>query len=307
MGLGMVGTPLKRYFEERRKYKRGKTLFLYDIDPKKKFFDDINRARIVFVCVPTPPKANGAVDLSAIDQTFSMLRGEKIVVIKSTVPPGTSAQYQEKFPRFKILFNPEFLTEKNAWNDFLHPNRQLIGWTQESRKEASKVLALLPTAPLASPSRAFSMTSTEAEIVKYASNMFLARKVTFANAIYDIASFHGGNYDHIRLGIAADPRIGSSHLAVKHNGYRGYGGFCFPKDTDALIHHCDENGLRHCVDLFQSDRDFNRKILALQKLTNKQVSVHDGELKKNFKRKNNVKKIWQNTSLPAEPDLLAHT
>lgn len=280
IGLGMVGTPLKRYFEEYKKYKRGETLFLYDTDPKKKFFDDVNRARVIFICVPTPPKADGAVNLSAVDQAFSTLRGEKIVVIKSTVPPGTSARYQKKFLRFKILFNPEFLTEKNAWNDFLRPDRQLVGWTEQSNKEADRVLALLPTAPLVSPSRALSMTSTETEIVKYASNMFLARKVTFANAIYDIASFHGGNYDRIRLGIAADPRIGSSHLAVMHNGYRGYGGFCFPKDTDALIRHCDEHGLRRCADLFQSDRDFNRKILALQKLTHKQVSVHDSELKK---------------------------
>lgn len=287
VGLGMVGMPLKRYFEEYRGYQRGETIFLYDSNPKKNFFDDINHADIIFICVPTPSRSDGSVDLLAVEQAFALIRGEKIVVIKSTVPPGTSMKYQARFPALKIVFNPEFLTEKNAWNDFLHPSRQLAGWTAErNKKEARVVLSLLPSAPVVSPSDALSMSSTEAEIVKYASNMFLARKVTFANAVYEIASAHGADYDSVRAGIAADPRIGSSHLNVMHNGYRGYGGFCFPKDTDALIHHCGEKGLHHCKSLFQSDRDFNEKILRSQGLTCEEVSVHDEELvKKNLENR----------------------
>ena len=123
----MVGTPLKRYFEELQGYRRGADLFLYDIDPKKNYFDDVNQADVIFISVPTPRSSDGSANLSAVDSALKMIKGEKIVVLKSTVPPGTTENYQKKYPEKKILFNPEFLTEKKAWEDFLKPDRQIVG------------------------------------------------------------------------------------------------------------------------------------------------------------------------------------
>lgn len=277
VGIGMVGAPLARYFTEIRGYQRGANLFLFDIDPKKGLSDDISRADVIFVSVPTPRMSNGATDLTAVESAIGRISGKKIVVLKSTMVPGTTERIQKKYPVHQFLFNPEFLTEKNAWENTRHPDRQLVGWTTESRDAASFVLSLLPGAPLCAPSPQLSMTATEAELVKHAANLFLTRKVTFANAIYNLASFHGADYERIKTGIGSDPRIGISHLDVHHHGYRGYGGYCFTKDTDALIHHCREMGVDRAADLFEADKRFNEAVLASQGLTPEDVSVHDHE------------------------------
>lgn len=277
IGVGMVGMPLKRYFEEVKKYQRGKELFLYDIDPKKGYFDDINKADVVFVCVPTPRLTNGSADLKVLESAFDRIGQRKIVVIKSTVPPGTTETLQKKYSQHKVLFNPEFLTEVNAWNNTVSPDRQLVGWTVSSREVAGDVLGLLPAAPLSAPSLELELTATEAEIIKYAANIFLTRKVVFANAIFDLAKHHGVDYERIKIGVSSDPRIGSSHLDVRHGGYRGYGGYCFIKDMDALIAHCAEVGLKRVADLFASDRAFNNKILQEQGLSPEDVAIHDHE------------------------------
>src|SRR3989338_567716 len=187
IGIGMVGTPVARYFEELRGLKRGESLFLFDTDPAKNFNDDINRADIVFISVPTPPGKEGAADLSALDSAFQKLEGNKIVVIKSTVTPGTTENFQKKYPQHKILFNPEFLTAKRAWEDFLKPDRQIVGFTPQSLEATQAVLALLPKAPFMSPwgintTKQIRITAAQAEIIKYASNLHYYRKVNWANA-----------------------------------------------------------------------------------------------------------------------------
>ncbi len=285
IGVGMVGGPLARYFEEIKKYQRGTDLFLYDTDPAKGYGDDVNRAQAVFLCVPTPRAADGAADLSAIDGAFRMLTGERIVIIKSTVPPGTTDAFQKKYPRHTVLFNPEFLTESHAWENTLHPDRQLVGAAAAGRATAASVLALLPQAPVSSPSPELALSAIEAEIIKYAANVFLTRKVTFANAIFDLASHHAADYEHIRLGIGADRRIGPSHLDAQYHGYRGYGGYCFVKDTDGLIAHLRREGLDRDAALFEADRAFNESVLASQGLTADDVSVHDQEwIKRKLKK-----------------------
>lgn len=289
VGIGMVGLPLKRYFERKKGFIRGKNLFLCDIDPQKDYFDNVNEASVVFVAVPTPRGDEGRANLSAIDSVLKNMSSGKIAVIKSTVPPGATQKLQDRFPGLKILFNPEFLTESSAWENTINPDRQLVGWTANSRDVAPMVLSLLPPAPLQSPSDKLDLTAVEAEIVKYASNMFLTRKVTFANAVYDIAEHHGADYENIRMGIASDKRIGSSHLDVHHQGYRGYGGYCFVKDTQALIAHCREAGLEHCADLFAADRKYNDALLAKQELTSEDVSVHDHEWIKGLVQKSKPK------------------
>ena len=282
IGVGMVGTPLKRYFEERRGFVRGTTLFLFDADPKKGYADDINSADVVFISVPTPRGEDGAAKIDAVEDAFKRLTGNKIMVIKSTVPPGTSEYFQKKFPRHKVLFNPEFLTERQAWEDFTKPDRQIVGFTDESIDAAHAVLTLLPKAPFMSPwgintYHPVKITATEAEIIKYGGNVYFSRKITFANALAELAENHGVNYDNIRVGMAADYRIGDSHLDVAHQGYRGFGGYCFPKDMDAFIAHLSSAGLPECADLLRADWAFNEGLLKSQGLSVEDVSVHDAE------------------------------
>ena len=284
VGLGMVGTPLARYFEEVKGFKRGKDLLLYDADVKKSYSDDVNRADIIFLCLPTPrDPQNGSCDISILESAFQKIDADKVVVIKSTVIPGTTEYFQKKHPKLKVLFNPEFLTESRAWEDMLRPDRQIVGFTEQSLDSANVVLSLLPKAPFMSPwglgtYKPIRLTATEAELVKYASNVYFVRKVNWANALSDVSEKFGANYENVRVGMAADHRIGDSHLDVSQGGYRGWGGYCFPKDLDAFIAFAKTSGLKNVHDLLMGDRTFNEKLLMSQGLSLAGVSKHIGEL-----------------------------
>ncbi len=291
IGLGWIGMQFKRYFEEIKGFTRGTNLFLYDTDIKKNFFDDVSRADLVFLCLPTPrnPK-DGSCDISIVEDGIRRLNGgEKIVVIKSTVPPGTTESLQKKYPQYKFLFNPEFLTESRAWEDMLRPDRQIIGFTEKSLDAAHLVLSLLPKAPFMSPwgintyeqSR---ITATEAELIKYGANVYFVRKVNWANALARAADTLGVNYDNVRKGMAADHRIGDSHLDVTHGGYRGWGGYCFPKDLDAFIYFVKSIGLMDGASMLEADRKFNEELLHSQGLSLEQVSRHIDVLNETFKK-----------------------
>ena len=280
VGIGMVGTPLKRWFEKIG-YKRNSDLFLSDIDPEKGYFDDINMADIIFIAVPTPRNFDGRCDLSAVKDTFWRINEylTKIIVIKSTVPPGTTEYFQKIYSNWKILFNPEFLTEKQAWEDFTRPDRQIVGFTEKSIDAAHAVLSLLPKAPFMSPwgintYKQVRITATEAEIIKYGGNVYFVRKVNFANMVNDICTTLGVDYENVRRGMAADFRIGDSHLDVNHGGYRGWGGYCFPKDLDAFISFLKDSGNEEGARLLEADKDFNTTLLSSQGLTVEGVSKH---------------------------------
>lgn len=280
IGVGMVGMPLKRWFEENG-YERKFDLFLYDIDPEKNYFDDINKADIIFIAVPTPRSSDGSCDLSAVKNALSSIDvwASKVVVIKSTVSPGTTEFFQRVFLRWKILFNPEFLTEKRALEDFIRPDRQIVGFTEISLDAAHLVLSLLPKAPFMSPwgletYKPVRITATEAEIIKYGGNIHFVRKVNFANMLNLFCEQLGVDYENVRRGMAADFRIGDSHLDVDHGGYHGFGGYCFPKDLDALIFSLKSLGIQEGVELLEADKDFNVKLLNSQGLTIEDVSKH---------------------------------
>ena len=286
IGVGMVGTPLKRWFEESG-YERKFDLFLYDIDPKKGYFDDINKADIIFIAVPTPRRSNdGGCDFLAVINALERIDKSlsKIVVIKSTVQPGITQYFQDMYPQWKLLFNPEFLTEKRAWEDFARPDRQIVGFTEQSLDAAHLVLSLLPKAPFMSPwgfetYKQVRITATEAEIIKYGGNIHFARKVNFANMLNLLCNKMEVGYENVRRGMAADFRIGDSHLDVNHGGYRGFGGYCFPKDLDALIFFLKSYGENEGAKLLEADRNFNTKLLASQGLTIEDVSKHFGDVK----------------------------
>ena len=299
IGLGMVGEPIRRWFEEKRGYKRGRDLFCYDANPTKGYFDDYNLANVVFVSVPTPPNPDGSCNISIVESVVAGIKGEKIIVIKSTVPPGTTEGLQKRFPRHKFLFNPEFLTESQAWEDFLKPVRQLVGYTEQSKDAALTVLNLLPVSYYQSPWLASTYkirghTATEAEVIKYASNVFGAIKVSFGNMLFDVCDgikTSDGlevNYENVRDALGADPRIGPAWLDVNHGSYRGFGGYCFPKDLKAFTIFCKglvvsmrfylNERLYRIIEFLESVWEYNVALLKSQNLTVEDVSKHDKDI-----------------------------
>jgi UDPglucose 6-dehydrogenase len=233
MGTGMVGGALIRYFEK-------KGIVPIQFDPPKNIgsAEEINTADVIFIAVPTPyDEEKGGFDLSYVDQAIGVLTGEKIIVLKSTILPGTTDAMQAKYPQHKLLFNPEFLTEATADQDMNYPDRQIIGYTEKSFTVAGDIMMLMPLAPFERI-----IPAKEAEMVKYFGNTWFATKVVFANQIYDLCQKMGINYDIVKESAAPDKRIGPSHLEVFHKEYRGYGGKCLPKDTRALIQLGDKLG-----------------------------------------------------------------
>jgi UDPglucose 6-dehydrogenase len=255
VGVGMVGGASRKYFES-----KGIKPFLYDKGKNLGSMDDINQADVIFICVPTPFDKNEGFDLSYVEEACGKIKGEKIIVIKSTVVPGATEKLQKKYPQHKFLFNPEFLTETTADQDMSYPDRQIVGYTKKSYNVATDLLMILPLAPFDKI-----MPATEAEMVKYFGNTWFAIKVIFANQIYDLCQKIGVDYSTIMESAAADKRIGRSHLEVIHKGYRGYGGKCLPKDIKALIQFADLNGID--LKLHKMAERINKKLMKDQKIT----------------------------------------
>ncbi len=305
VGLGMVGEPLRKWFEELMGYKRGKDLFCYDADPQKGYFDDINKAEVVFVAVPTPPNRDGSCNTSIVEAAVGKIKDGKIVVVKSTVEPGTVERLQNKYPKKRFIFNPEFLTESQAWNDFLSPDRQIIGTTAKSAPDAIRVLKLLPKIKTLTPNHHGGfVNATEAEMGKYASNIFGYMKVVYGNILADISHAMNYelknnktnakvNYNNIKNIIGADLRIGHAWLNVEHGNYCGAGGYCFPKDMNAFISFSNLlakniekrkvnkefiKTLKKGISVLESVRDYNTELLNWQGLTIEDVSKHNKEI-----------------------------
>ncbi len=254
VGIGWVGGALSRYFE-------GAGLKPRLIDPPKGLGTDrdLREADFFFICVPTPyDAAKGGFDLSYVEASVARIPEGKTVIIKSTVLPGTTESLQRRFPGHRLLFNPEFLREKTADQDMAHPDRQIVGFTAASEAEARAVLDILPRAPFERL-----IPATEAEMIKYFGNAFLALKVVFANQIYDLCAKLGVDYDTVKDCASRDPRIGPSHLRIFDEGYRGYGGSCFPKDVRALIQLADRAGVG--FDLMKTSERINSELVAASK------------------------------------------
>jgi len=223
VGVGFVGGAVSRYF-------KGDSRFtVVERDPAKGLDGDLSDVDVAFVCVPTPFGPSGFDD-SYVRAAVAAIPGSKVVVVKSTVLPGTTDRVQAENPQHVVLFNPEFLRERCAYDDFIHPDRQIVGCGEESVDEARQVMAILPDAPFT-----HIVMRKAAETVKYFSNCYLSMRVTFANQIFDLCERMDVDYDVVKRMAEADPRVGPGYLEVATDGYRGYGGTCFPKDMRALI------------------------------------------------------------------------
>ena len=195
-------------------------------------------ASIVFLCLPTPQGDDGSADLSYIENVAcaigSHLSSDAVVVNKSTVPVGTSVQVAKWLGRedVSVVSNPEFLRQGTALQDFLHPNRIVVGGDNAIAVEKVASLYSKIDAPI------LRMNAASAEALKYAANSFLATKLTFVNAIADICELVGADIFDVVGGLGMDPRIGDQFL----NPGPGWGGSCFPKDTRALVKIAEEQG-----------------------------------------------------------------
>jgi UDPglucose 6-dehydrogenase len=205
--------------------------------------DTVNSSDFIFIGVPTPMKDNGQQDLSsiydAVDSVVSVAKKRKIIVLRSTIIPGTTRFCADKYPGHDFVFSPEFLTERQAKLDFINSARIILGGEKKITKKVEEVFRVrFSHTPI------YHTTWEAAEVVKYMSNAFFAVKIAFLNEIYDIAENIGVPYGDLRDMWLADCRIGNSHTDIPgHDGQRGYGGKCFPKDVQAFIKWAAENDL----------------------------------------------------------------
>ncbi len=212
-------------------------------------------SNVYFVCLPTPMFEDGQADLSIVEgvlKELSEIPGNRIAVVKSTVPPGSTEEWNRQFAQtgLRVIFNPEFLTEANALDDMRNQNRIILGGPRPHINTVKLLFqSAFPKVPLIKTS------STTAEMVKYVTNCFLSMKVSFANEMFQVCEALDKDgldidYDKVIEYAKFDERLGNSHWAVPgpvptHDGryVKGFGGHCFPKDLNALKKVADDLGV----------------------------------------------------------------
>ena len=258
-----------------RNIKAGRLTFTTDI------VDGVKDAEIIFLALPTPPGEDGSADLSYIlsvaDHLGKIITDYKVVVDKSTVPVGTAEKVTAAIKAnsnvdFDVVSNPEFLREGFAVDDFMKPDRVVIGTSSE---RAKKVMEQLYKPFVRQGNPIIFMDEKSAELTKYAANSFLATKITFMNEIANFCELVGADVDKVRIGVGSDDRIGKRFLFPGI----GYGGSCFPKDVQALVKSGKEN-------------NFSFQILdAVMKVNEEQKTVLIPKIKNYFRGDLKAKKI----------------
>lgn len=230
----------------------------------------IEEAEIIFLALPTPPGKDGSADLSAVlkvaEQLGSIIQEYKVIVDKSTVPVGTSEKVTAALSKnakcdFDVVSNPEFLREGFAVDDFLKPDRVVIG-TESDR--ARKIMEDLYKPFVRQGNPIIFMDEKSAELTKYAANSFLATKITFMNEIANFCEKVGADVDAVRRGVGSDTRIGNRFLFPGI----GYGGSCFPKDVKALVKSGKEYNYDFSIISKVMEVNDNQKLALVEKLKN---------------------------------------
>jgi UDPglucose 6-dehydrogenase len=240
IGNGFVGNAIYQNFKDSHR------ILIYDKDESRSTTDNVrevcHKTDIIFVALPTPMYENGRCDLSIILNVMAQISywyKDNIVIIKSTVPPGSCESIKKRFPTIRLVFSPEFLTERNAVEDFRTCNRVIFGG------EIEDIWQCVELFKLQFPDKAYLTTDWKtAEMVKYFLNTFLATKVSFANEIYQVCKAIDVSYDEVLNLALYDKRLTPTHFLVPGpDGQLGFGGVCFPKDLNAFINFCGENNV----------------------------------------------------------------
>lgn len=208
----------------------------------------VKNSEFVFVCVPTPMYEDGQCDTSIVESVLGEINSacEKYnmittAIVKSTVPPGTTNRLNDMFDSVNVMFNPEFLTEANAIEDYDSQTRIILGADVVGTKEEIVRHTFKKVFPDA---EVVFMKRKDAEMVKYMTNLFLATKVSFFNDMFRFCQVAGADYNQVIQATMMDPRIGTSHYMVPGpDGDFGYGGHCFPKDVNAILFEAQQKGL----------------------------------------------------------------
>ncbi|MDP3981004.1 MAG: hypothetical protein Q8Q33_06315 [Chlamydiota bacterium] len=227
IGYGFVGKAQEYLFRT-----KNASILCYDKFLESSSLEEVvDNSEYIFVCVPTPYK-DDAIDLTIMDEVMGQIAPlasdtDKIIIIKSTVIPGTTATYAKQYSDCHFAMSPEFLREKHYQDDVMKPDRMVVGSDESgiASKVANLYKSVLPDAPI------FESSATAAEMVKYMSNCFLATKIIFANEMFDLCEALDVDYDAVKDMVAADKRIGG-YLDV--TALRGFGDKCLPKDMIAL-------------------------------------------------------------------------
>jgi len=241
IGNGFVGNSIAFGFSPTHEIR------IHDKDPKRNLntMEEVLECDYIFVAVPTPMNEDGSISLDIVFKALSEVynknkRTDNIIILKSTMLPGTIDMFIEQFPTLNIVFNPEFLTERTAKLDFLTQARIILGGAKRLTKRVAKLFEerFMHT-------HIIETDTTTAEMIKYMNNVFFASKVSLMNEMKMVCDAVGADWKLALKGFAADQRIGDSHLNVPGpDGKLGFGGSCFPKDINAFISMADELGIK---------------------------------------------------------------
>ncbi len=301
VGQGFVGTAIREKFREHfniKAYdkfnKETSVTFtkdnIFEDTPINNISTLVEECNIIFVCVPTPMYKDGECDIRIVEDVLKEISKEAtfynkkvIVIIKSTIPPGTTKKLNLIYTNLGIVFNPEFLTEANATDDFKNQNRIVLGvdYVEYVEPVMEIFTKCFPKADI------ICINSDEAEMTKYATNLFLATKVSFFNDIYTLCEKLNINYDNMIEATMHDPRIGKSHhLVPGPDGDRGFGGHCFPKDINAIMNISEKLGITiptivgaHVTNtIVRKDKDWEKmegRAVSTRELENNSISIEE--------------------------------
>tara|TARA_B100001287_G_scaffold242515_1_gene218016 strand:+ start:2642 stop:3391 length:750 start_codon:yes stop_codon:yes gene_type:complete len=239
-GYGFVGKAYELLFKDWR------DIIIHD--PPKNKYADFTNANAVIVCVSTPEADDNSCDMSAVIDVVQQCAETTPIMIKSTISLQGWKELKDKFPNHKLCFSPEFLRAANYMNDVKNISSVILSgdidyWRDQYAVQWPKV-------------KQYIVPPEEAIVIKYFRNAFLATKLSFFNEMYDFCEKYNISFDDARAGVASDHRIGESHtLVYPDEGFRGWGGMCFPKDTKALTKMAKEKNIN--LNTLQAAMDYN--------------------------------------------------
>lgn len=244
IGCGYVGSRMCEFFDKKYDVREYDINWYETADAEIKAREDIQKCDVAVVCVPTQSKPDGSCNTDIVEGTIAILKNP-LIIIKSTVSPGTTARLAKKYNK-PLVFSPEYCGESSYWSPYTF-DRSIVDlpwYTFGGPKELTAKCVDLYL-PIAGPAKRYIQTdSTSAELAKYAANCFFATKVAFCYEFANICKVLGADYNEVRELWIADPRMNPMHTAVFQDNPKPFGGKCFPKDLAALIYASRENGFR---------------------------------------------------------------